>query len=385
MIRRVYSFIYRLFFTLTITILFSGIAHAGSGPVSIILDGKEIISDSPPVIVNGRTLVPARAVFEAMGGSVEWNAASREVTVEVDSVTVILKINSKKAYIDGTEKTMDVPAGIIRDRTMIPIRFVSEAAGCKVTWDEKNRIVGIVSPDSVDATVPAEEQDFEPIEEEPGDEITEEDQAILDRYGLTAIWKEARNKLVVIDAGHGGADTGSRGYEYGIAVLNEKDVNLDVALRLQEMLEAAGVRIYMIRTGDVTIPLYERQDTANSLEASLYVAIHNNSYTNSTPRGTEVHYRAKYDPTIDGISAMDLAKRLQNTLTANLGLPSRGTKVSPELAVLRRTVMPAVIIEGAFVSNPEDLNYIKTDEFREKYAMSTAKCIIDVLNDSVHR
>lgn len=213
--------------------------------------------------------------------------------------------------------------------------------------------------------------------------ISEEDQAILDHYGLSAVAEEARHKLVVIDPGHGGRDPGSRGYENGIAVLNEKDVNLDAALRLQKMLEAAGAEIYMIRTDDVTIPLYDRQDTANSLGASLYVAIHNNSYSSSAANGTEVHYHGKYDPPADGISAMELAENLQSTLASNLGLLNRGTKVSPELAVLRRTVMPAVIIEGAFISNPNDLNYMQTDDFREKYAMSVAKCVIEALNNSV--
>lgn len=471
--------------TMILTMLGTAASFAGSGSIQVKLDGKEIVSDSPPVIVDGRTLVPARALFEAMGGTVSWNEASREVSVSVDDVNVKLKINSKKAYINGTEKTLDVPAKIIKNRTMIPVRFVSEAAGCQVSWNGKNRIVSIVSPkdeeggaaavisgieispqgnkvsieadreitdytsfkmtnpsrlvldinnatlSSKDGAVASEDNPyfksirysqytndtvrivadlvlfasgtvsrsdslktaymtFEVNEPElpgeiiePDGSISVEDQTILDRYGLQPVAAEARNKLVVIDPGHGGSDTGSRGYENGVAVLNEKDINLDISLRVQKMLEAAGVRLYMIRTKDITIPLYDRQDTANMLEASLYVAIHNNSYTTDTPSGTEVHYHGKDDPPVEGISAMEVAKNLQSTLAANLGLVNRGTKVSPELAVLRRTVMPAVIIEGAFISNPNDLNYMKTDDFREKYAMSVAKCVIEALNNSV--
>lgn len=462
----------------------TAVSFAGTGQIRINLDGVDIACDSPPVIIDGRTLVPARAVFEAMGGNVEWNEVSREVTITVRDVDVKLKIDSKTAYINGSDKRLDVPAKIIKNRTMIPIRFVSEAVGSEVSWDEKNRIVGISSPsaepeeltmigsiglsqegnrvivdadreitdfttfkmanpsrlvfdisnaklgisdgaintgenpffkairysqytkDSVrivaDLTAfssgTASRSDsmrtayltFEVHEPEalgdviePDGKTSSEDQAILDQYGLAAVKEEAQHKIVVIDPGHGGSDTGSRGYENGIAVLNEKDVNLDIALRVMEMLEAAGARIYMIRTDDVTIPLYDRQDTANLLDASLYVAIHNNSYTNGTPNGTEVHYRGKSDPPLDGISAMELAENLQSTLASNLGLANRGTKVSPELAVLRRTAMPAVIIEGAFISNPNDLSYMKTDDFREKYATSTAKCIIEALNGSV--
>lgn len=464
---------------LTFIMVFSTAASfAGNGAITIKLDGMEIACDSPPVIVDGRTLVPARAVFEAMGGSVDWNGATGEVTVSVSGDDVKLKINSKKAYINGTEKTLDVPAKIIRSRTMIPVRFVSEAVGCRVSWDQLNRIVAIESPQSevtdltaikaieltkegnqvvvsadreivsftsfkmanpsrlvfdiknakLEMTDGAITTDGNPFFKsirysqytvdsvrivadltaassgtvsrsdsfrtaymtfetyEPGDDqksVSPDEQAILDQYGLSAVKPGAWHKLVVIDPGHGGTDTGSRGYENGAAVLNEKDVNLDIALRIQKMLEASGVRIYMIRTEDVTIPLYDRQDTANSLGASLYVAIHNNSHTNAVPSGTEVHYHGKDDPPVDGISARDLAENLQEALVSNLGLPNRGTKVSPDLAVLRRTVMPAVIIEGAFISNPNDLSYMKTDDFREKYAAAAAECIIEALNASV--
>ncbi len=471
---------------IVVIMVLSGTAasFAGTGQIRINLDGVDVACDSPPVIIDGRTLVPARAVFEAMGGSVSWNEAAREVAVTVRDVDVNLKIDSKIAYINGSGKQLEVPARIIKNRTMIPVRFVLEAVGCEVSWDDKNRVVGIVSSseetkeltvigsiglsqagnrvtvdadreitdfttfkmsnpsrmvfdignaklgisdgaintgenpffkairysqytkDSVrivaDLTMyssgTASRSDsmrtayltFEVNEPEalgdviePDGTISSADQAILDQYGLAPVEAEAQHKIVVIDPGHGGSDTGSRGFENGAAVLNEKDVNLDVALRVRKMLEAAGARIYMIRTDDVTIPLYDRQDTANLLGASLYAAIHNNSYTNGTPSGTEVHYHGKSDPPLDGISAMELAENLQRTLASNLGLPNRGTKVSPELAVLRRTVMPAVIIEGAFISNPNDLNYMKTDDFREKYAMSAAKCIIEALNRSI--
>jgi len=466
------------FIIMIIVLLSTIIAFADSNSIKIRLDGADIVNDSPPLIVNGRTLVPARAIFEAMGGTVNWSEASREITVTVDKVDVKLKIDSKQAYINGMEKTLDVPAKIINNRTMIPVRFVSESIGCQVSWDDKNRIVSIASPTKEEENLSVisnielsregnkviidadrEITDFTSFKMmnpnrlvfdiqqtklgmtdgvittdgnpffkairysqytkdsvrivadlttassgtvsrsdsmrtaymtfevyQPGDDqknISHEELAILDQYGLSAVAAGAWHKLVVIDPGHGGGDTGSRGFENGVAILNEKDVNLDVALRLQKMLEAAGARIYMIRTDDETIPLYDRQDTANDLGASLYVSIHNNSYTNSTPSGTEVHYHGNDDPPKDGILAMALAQNLQSTLTSNLGLPNRGAKVSPELAVLRRTIMPAVIIEGAFLSNPNDLNYMKTDDFKEKYAMSAAKSIIDALNGSI--
>ncbi|MEL7656647.1 MAG: N-acetylmuramoyl-L-alanine amidase family protein, partial [Bacillota bacterium] len=445
------------------------------------LNGTEVTGDTPPIIVDGRTLIPVRSVFEAMGGTVTWDQATRSVTVIIQDVNIRLKIDSKTAYINNQASEIDVPAMIINSRSMIPVRFVTEAAGCTVSWDNTNRVVDIVSPDSQTDTEPAEINSIElstegnqivvnadkaiadfnsykmsnpdrlvlDIEDavldmenrtitvaadnpfiksvrysqheidtvrivadlkentagvistsdsdktalitfkprqivDPEQNIfTKEELALLDQYDLAIVESAARYKLVVIDAGHGGADTGARGYENGAAVLNEKDVNLDIALRIQDMLRAAGTKIYMIRTTDVTIPLYDRQDTANGLDASLYVSIHNNSYNTNIPNGTEVLYFSSDQPAMDGISGMELAENLQETLITNLGLTDRGAKAKPELAVLRRTNMPAVIIEGAFMSNPEDLNYIKTDEFRELYAKSTAQCIIEALNQSI--
>lgn len=459
---------------LTVILFCFGISYAGSGTIKIRLDGTELTGDSPPVIVNGRTLVPARLLFESMGGAVTWDSATREVTVNINKDVIKLKVGSNIAYVNDVKKEIDVSATIKNNRTMIPVRFVAEAAGCKVAWDNANRVVDITSPDtaeyiaiqkikitggktvqidadreikdyksfymsnpdrlvldiknaklstaagndkasdsryiqsvrysqyaentvritvdmnaSVTGTVSRSDSlttaylTFENSSAGGDGTVSGEDQAILDRYGLSAIRAEARQKLIVIDPGHGGSDTGSRGSENGRVVLEEKDLNLDIGLRVQKLLEAAGARLYMIRTADTTVPLYDRQDKANNLGASLYVAIHNNSYGNATPSGTEVLYYSKNQAVMDGISAYALAENLQKTLVKNLGLVDRGSKASPQLAVLRRTAMPAVIIEGAFLSNPGDLSFMKTDEFRELYAQSVAKCVIDALNSSV--
>ena len=463
-----------LFITIIMTIFCTGIVFADANQITIQLDGKEIINDSPPVILDGRTLIPARAVFEAMGGTVSWNESTKEVTVNINENIVKLKIDSKTVGVNGVNKTIDVPAMIINNRTMVPVRFISEAVGCEVSWNETNKLVAITSPSdndiiqirsielsddgkTVEVNANKEITDYQSFKmTEPSRMIfdinnatlsidngtiavdnnpyfksirysqykkttvrvvadltdsssgtisrsstkrtaymtfevnntqdntpTKEEQAILDKYGLNRVESAAQHKLVVIDPGHGGSDTGSRGYENGVAVLNEKDINLDIALRIQKMLETAGADVYMIRTKDTTIPLYDRQDKANALNASLYVAVHNNSCAIDAASGTEVLYYSDDSQPKDGISSVELAKNLQKTLVENLGLVNRGAKTNPELAVLRRTTMPAVIIEGAFISNPGDLKYMLTNDFREKYAKSAAKCIIDVLNNSI--
>lgn len=102
--------------------------------VELYIDLNKINTDTPPTIVDGRTLVPLRAIFESLGATVEWDAETRTATGTRNGTTVKVQIDNTSAYIDGEEKIFDVPAKIINSRTMVPARFVSEAMGCKVTW-----------------------------------------------------------------------------------------------------------------------------------------------------------------------------------------------------------------------------------------------------------
>jgi hypothetical protein len=104
--------------------------------VDLYVDTQKIETDTPPTTVEGRTLVPVRAIFEALGATVEWDSDTWTATGKRDDTTVVIQINNTTAYVNGEAKTLDVPAQLINDRTMIPARFVSEALGCEVTWYE---------------------------------------------------------------------------------------------------------------------------------------------------------------------------------------------------------------------------------------------------------
>jgi hypothetical protein len=123
-------------------------SYAENEAIGLRLDGKVIPTDTPAVIVSERTLVPARAVFEAMGGTVTWDDSLREVTVTLGSSMVKLIIDSKTAYVDGVAVDMDVAASIISERTLIPVRFVAEAFGYQVKWDDPTRTVDLITPAS---------------------------------------------------------------------------------------------------------------------------------------------------------------------------------------------------------------------------------------------
>ena len=96
-----------------------------------------------PVIVNDRTLVPLRAIFEAMGAEVKWDNDTRTVTATRGDTTISLAIGSDQLVVNGEAVTIDVPAQIINDRTMIPVRAVAESFGCNVNWNQKAKRVAI--------------------------------------------------------------------------------------------------------------------------------------------------------------------------------------------------------------------------------------------------
>lgn len=94
-----------------------------------------------PFIENGRTMVPLRAVFEVLNCNVKWEETSRSAVVEYGSTKIIIPENSTTAYINGKANSLDVPAQIVNDRIMIPLRFVSEAIEKTVIWDDANKTV----------------------------------------------------------------------------------------------------------------------------------------------------------------------------------------------------------------------------------------------------
>lgn len=109
------------------------------------VDGVETALDVPANIVGGRTLVPLRFVSESLGATVGWDGAERKVSIGLGSRSVEIWIDKVEARVNGQNRTLDVPPIIQNDRTMVPIRFVTENLGLAVGWDNQNRAVYVVS------------------------------------------------------------------------------------------------------------------------------------------------------------------------------------------------------------------------------------------------
>lgn len=113
--------------------------------ISIIADGNTLSFDVPPVVENGRTLVPLRAIFEALDADVKWSGESQTILATRAGMQITLKIGDTNAYINSKPAQLEVPAKVIQDRTLVPLRFVGESLGAKVVWEDSTRTITITS------------------------------------------------------------------------------------------------------------------------------------------------------------------------------------------------------------------------------------------------
>ncbi len=129
------------------SIVFSVLAAMSvqASDISVSIDGITLETDVPAAIVEGRTLVPMRSIFEALDAKVEWDADSKSITASKDGRTVKMQINSKQYSVDGKNLTLDVPPMITDGRTLVPARAVSESLDCQVEWDAEAKAVKITT------------------------------------------------------------------------------------------------------------------------------------------------------------------------------------------------------------------------------------------------
>lgn len=174
--------------------------------------------------------------------------------------------------------------------------------------------------------------------------------------------------LVVLDAGHGGKDSGTN-----FGNLLEKRVNIITALLTKKCLESLGYRVIMTRCRDVFVPLPRRAEIAAQVKADIFVSIHFNSSTNKQAAGIEVYYYSS-KPLPRNRASQQLANYVLSQLIDQTGANSRGVKTG-NFHVIRETIMPAILIEGGFITNQQERGKIRQRKYLEQVALGVAQGI----------
>jgi N-acetylmuramoyl-L-alanine amidase len=171
-----------------------------------------------------------------------------------------------------------------------------------------------------------------------------------------------RAHVVAIDAGHGGRDPGA----IGPTGLHEKEVVLDVALRVRELLVRSGVRVIMTRETDTFVELADRSRLARAQGATAFVSIHANASTRPAANGSETYYLTP--------QSLVLAQMMQEELGRVSGLANRGVRTA-NFQVLRENDVPAVLVEVAYLSNVDEEARLRAAAFRQRLAEAVARAV----------
>ncbi|WP_018922042.1 N-acetylmuramoyl-L-alanine amidase [Salsuginibacillus kocurii] len=217
------------------------------------------------------------------------------------------------------------------------------------------------------------------VHQHGGEEQTTLDMTLADGYEVeasasngyvTATISEASsgggNETILVDAGHGGRDSGATGYG-----MTEKEFVLDVSLHVEEMLEDMGYDVVMTREGDYFVELAERVSIAEQANADSFVSVHANSF-NGTAHGSETFWH----PNHNAEESRQLAQSIQNHLIEKLQTHNRGIKEG-NFHVIRETTMPSALVEVAFIDNAADAERMAQDWFR----VLAAEAIVEGIDD----
>lgn len=192
------------------------------------------------------------------------------------------------------------------------------------------------------------------------------------------------NKIIVLDAGHGGFDAGAS--SNGVV---EKDVNLDVTLRLREYLEQGGCTVMLTRDEDASTAkeelrgssakrsdLEERKKLATESEADIFVSIHMNKFPQEQYHGAQVFYSHNSE------ESKRLGEEIQKALKDVLDDDNQrqAKKIDGGVYILKNATLPSVIVECGFLSNPHEAQLLKQSEYRQKLAWGIYMGIIRFFN-----
>ena len=316
----------------------------------------------PTYNLNGITYLPLVSLCESRGINWEYDTFTRTATLSKDLHKINLTVGDTLVLVDGNPTHLKHPVDIYQGTIVVPYKF-------------KDQII---------------------------DSLFKEFYPARKTYALRPAFKK-----IVIDAGHGGGDPGA----IGRSGLREKDINLDIAKRLVQLLRSSGVDVVMTRSTDKLIPLARRVEIANNAHADLFISIHTNANRVRSLSGFEVYYVSPYlddskrallaaqkaKPDFDSscfasnsldlkamlwdmiytynrAESIDLARFICKTIDRDLNIRIIGIK-GARFEVLREVRMPALLIEIGFLSNYNEERMLRNTYYRQRIVESIAEGI----------
>lgn len=284
------------------------------------MNGRELSPHVFAFLDEGGVLVPAAQFARRCGPCCVTVSGPDEVAVELldqgSSRMVILRAGSEVAVVDGTAMPLAGRAVLSQGALLAPVEFMARCFGA-VVWQEPGCNAVVVA-----RTEPS-----------------------------------MLGKLVLLDPGHGGADSGA----VGASGVVEKDVNLDVARRAATLLERSGAGIRLTRNDDVRLSPRERVRVSAEAHPDAVISIHHNWFWDAAVKGTETYYYEEWPSRL-------LAARLQESLVEEMESEDRHVKEGG-LYVLKHTRGAAALTEAGFLSNAEDEDRLRDPWRRQKEAL----------------
>lgn len=195
--------------------------------------------------------------------------------------------------------------------------------------------------------------------------------------------KMKNNYSVVLDAGHGGKDNGAtstyKNSDGEYVTADEKTINLDIILKINDILKSKGMPTILTRDSDKYVSLQDRVKIANNSKGKMFVSVHQNSFDSESAKGTETYYYGGYAPSKNGgFDSKTLAEQIQEelilTLDRDTSVLDRGVKTA-NFYVIKNSNMPAILAEIAFISNPQDRSLLINESFRQLTAIAIVNAI----------
>ncbi len=303
----------------------------------------------------------------------EFDTTAFNTTAENNKTGFKAKQNGKNTY----QISFPAQSGVLIDcyeaLNASQLRFVFTKAKSTVqkkTIEEKSQTFS--EEKSVPSVIPyphqLKKEDIKESIKDKKPEVKDSKKKKRTKQKETSYIDKIKTKVIVIDPGHGGNDTGA--LRCGIL---EKNITLDIALKVRDILKEKGfTNIIMTRTTDKTLSLAERVETANSNSADIYVSIHINASVKSEINGIETHYYSE--------KGYDAAKIMHKELMSKISAADRGLFKS-KFYVINHTEAPAVLLELGFISNEKERNSLISQTRQTASAQAIADGIVKYLTE----